>query len=282
MLLFRPSTRKALTRTRYLHTAHAADQRIASLECERKFGITNTILSRTANCDGHLTWNEAPSGNVLRALRTGTRVFEDRYFDTDDALFRQGKWIRCRTMLEGARSTAAWEAKLRIDGDFTTSSFEEVTGKEEVSRIAMRFLGISDIESLHSVAHLITERSTWSVIEESVKGQTPQPSKASSPPQSRIKFMIDKCRSPLQQQESLAQLRISPFEHAIGEVEITQDLLLTGSSNDDAARRKNVTECIHREIEAFMQRYPGLFAAHVSPIGKLTAFYEWQRQACTS
>jgi hypothetical protein len=70
--------------------------------------------------------------------------------------------------------------------------------------------------------------------------------------------MIDKCRSPLQQQESLAQLRTVASEQAVGEVEITQNISLTGNSNDDAARRKKeVTECMHCEIEAFKQQYPG-------------------------
>ena len=97
----------------HLKTINMAAKRL--LEIESKFAFKPSLVS-TLQSNGGL-----PAFRQLETL--GTHKFTDTYFDTQDILSKNGIWLRQRM----DNKSATLEAKIRVSGDFTRSTFEETT-----------------------------------------------------------------------------------------------------------------------------------------------------------
>lgn len=85
------------------------------LEIESKFAF-KPFLVATLQSNGGL-----PAFRQFETL--GTHKFTDTYFDTQDVLSKNGIWLRHRI----DNKSTILEAKIRVSGDFTRSTFEETT-----------------------------------------------------------------------------------------------------------------------------------------------------------
>lgn len=185
----------------------------------------------------------------FRSLRyLGEHSFTDVYFDRDDRLSSRGLWIRKR-QLEGKEP--AWEAKIRKGGTFNNSAFEEITDTAAIARCVSSIIDQGQPGSknfgLEAVARLGTRRKSWLADD-------------------KFKVVLDSM----------------DFGHEVGEVEMEHRLMRPPDqkSASDAERwKRDISEDMDRQIQAFMKRYHWAFRPGV-PQGKLTAFFERTKHQC--
>ena len=104
--------------THILDPSHPQPTNMAAkrlLEVESKFAFKPSLVA-TLQSNGGL-----PAFRQLETL--GTNNITDTYFDTQDVLSRNGIWLRQRM----DNKSTILEAKIRVSGDFTRSTFEETT-----------------------------------------------------------------------------------------------------------------------------------------------------------
>ncbi|KAL8850845.1 MAG: hypothetical protein Q9221_004259 [Calogaya cf. arnoldii] len=93
------------------------------LEVESKFLFNPSLVAVLRSNGGN------PAFKRLEALNTHT--FTDTYYDHRDILSKNGIWLRERT----TEASMMLEAKVRISGDFSRSTFDETTDWEEITAI---------------------------------------------------------------------------------------------------------------------------------------------------
>jgi thiamine-triphosphatase len=170
----------------------------------------------------------------------GRRSFEDVYYDRDQVLSSKGIWVRKRN--------EKWQAKIRQNGDYTNSQFEEVADADEISRIIRGMdLGMHTASSnfgLEEIARYTTFRETWRA-------------------DNKFEIVLD----------------ATNFDHIVGEVELQQAVTLEDDNGEDALRlaRQAVSADMDRQLEDFMNYYSWAFPSD-KPVGKLSAYFAWKRK----
>ena len=194
------------------------------LEVERKFrGLAMRELSRHGG---------TPGFRSLRALPV--QVIHDTYYDRSSVLSSAGAWVRKRN--------GAWEAKVRMGGNFTNSKFEEIDDVQEISKVIRCIAGIegdaADNFGLAVTADFSTTRKTWVADDE---------------------FHI--------------ALDTMDFDHQVGEVELQQVLYGDNGEVPNEQKKLAMMQNMDDRIAAFMKRYSWAFSPG-EPTGKLTAYFE--------
>ncbi|KAL8657746.1 MAG: hypothetical protein Q9226_001618 [Calogaya cf. arnoldii] len=93
------------------------------LEVESKFLFNPCLVAVLRSNRGN------PAFKRLEALSTHT--FTDTYYDHHNILSKNGIWLRERT----TEASMMLEAKVRISGDVSRSTFDETTNREEITAI---------------------------------------------------------------------------------------------------------------------------------------------------
>ncbi|KAI4273026.1 MAG: hypothetical protein L6R38_006453 [Xanthoria sp. 2 TBL-2021] len=91
------------------------------LEVESKFLFNPSLVAVLQSNGGN------PAFKRLEALKTHT--FTDTYYDHRDILSKNGIWLRQRT----TDASMMLEAKVRISGDFSRSTFDEITDWKDIT-----------------------------------------------------------------------------------------------------------------------------------------------------
>ncbi|PGG99439.1 hypothetical protein AJ80_09363, partial [Polytolypa hystricis UAMH7299] len=160
-----------------------------------------------------------------RLEHLGQRSFEDIYYDCIKVRKRNGNW----------------QAKIRRQGTFANSRFEELSTPAEI--VAMiRKLGLhvdpaADGFGLQQLARFTTFRETWKVND-------------------RFEVVFD----------------TTDFGHSVGEAELQQTIGIDDADEASVTRRKAMTADMDRQIEGFMKKYSWAFPAG-KPVGKLSAYF---------
>ena len=136
--------------TRLLSSLKRLPTRVHVLEAERKFKPDAFSLKNLVDNAGK------PRFPCLTRLADTT--FEDIYYDSCNALARNGIWVRMRD--------GVWEAKHRHAGDYMNSHFEELSGRSDVAKLLLQHLpqakiGPGDASGLEVVAKFKTHRRSW-------------------------------------------------------------------------------------------------------------------------
>jgi thiamine-triphosphatase len=208
------------------------------LEVERKFYPSAVaLIARNAG---------SPPLKKFTSLPTTT--FTDTYFDLKTTLRDKGVWLR--------RRDNDWEMKVKTGGDFINSSFQEISGTEEIDQALKKyfshaFMSISDTTScstkgrnmqgtfgLSPFAKITTTRQAWT---------------AQSDSDHTLQIVVD----------------TTDFGHKVGEVELAWDGVDTAAK--DASRLK-----MDQIISTFMHHHKWAFPDGECQ-GKLTAYFELQK-----
>ena len=176
--------------------------------------------------------NGHPPFRTLRFLKQSS--FADCYFDYQNVLSNRGIWVRKRDSL--------WQAKIRIAGDFQNSKFEEIQGRDQISKL-LQDLHISNPPGgadfgLLPIAEFTSMRNTWQADE-------------------KFTIVIDRTN----------------FGHTVGEVELQCQV----DGQSQAKEKEELTQRMDQEIDSFMQKYAWAFPKG-KVIGKLSAYFQQQRQ----
>lgn len=91
------------------------------LEVESKFLFEPSMVATLQSNGGR------PPFRRLEVL--GKHIFRDTYYDHQDILSRNGIWLRLRK----DRESAELEAKVRINGSFARSTFDEITNRKAIA-----------------------------------------------------------------------------------------------------------------------------------------------------
>ncbi|KAI9846088.1 MAG: hypothetical protein M1837_004344 [Sclerophora amabilis] len=203
----------------------------ALLEVESKFRFKESLLTRFRSNQGN------PPFNRLTFLRT--HVFQDTYYDHANVLSKNGIWIRERA--DG--KSKALEAKKRITGDYTRSTFEEITDGDTIRALIRQYLPQQQQQRSSSSA------SSSSCLEQQQQSHVGGLDVMARFTTSRQLFVADDRFS--------IMLDRTDFGHSVGEVELEAE---------DAGSA-------HREIDAFLRKY-SWFCEGGGPVeGKLSAYF---------
>jgi hypothetical protein len=222
----------------------------------------------------------------LHALHEHDTAIDDQYFDIDGRLCSQGLWIRRRlehavTQNEPKSNTknkaSIWEAKKRLSGDFTESASEEIAGHDAVLWMVKQYARVTDLSDLQEVAHLLTARSTWKVLQQMESQQFRLSQDTVSYGIAETRIMVDRCTCISNEPNSIH--RLPAFNHIVGEVEIMQSIVPGPNHVPDQGRARAKIQDMRSALGAFMRLYPELFATGPEPIGKLMAFFNWKHEA---
>ncbi|ROV90655.1 hypothetical protein VMCG_10014 [Cytospora schulzeri] len=239
LALCKPSTRQPRPPTHY--RISPTNLVAFHLEIERKFAPTATSMQQLASNTGTPPFKSP--------IHYGTTNLEDSYYDTvDEVLCNAGVWLR--------RRGNKWEAKVRVGGDLTNSTSEEITDVEDISTMLGKLVlgaAIDPREGLlcgrvKGVAQLVCRRN---------------------------KFLADR--------KVTVVLDETDFGHVVGEVELQRDIPFAGGEDHaNGAERKDqkkeqVVAEMDREIDNFMKRYVWAFPPG-KPVGKLSAYFALKKQ----
>ncbi|KAK6436856.1 hypothetical protein LTR95_006949 [Oleoguttula sp. CCFEE 5521] len=172
--------------------------------------------------------------------------FADVYYDVSNRLSSKGVWLRKRQLVG---KSPTWEVKCRRGGNFNKSMFEEYTNLQGISSLVKNLTGRQTTAAnnfgLDIIASLNTDRKSWRA-------------------DKHFKIVLD----------------CTDFGHEVGEVELERIVVPPGQEDnkfDIAAWNRKITQEIDSEIHGFMTHYHWAFRKE-EPIGKLTAYFERQRQ----
>ncbi|KAI4235568.1 MAG: hypothetical protein L6R40_006430 [Gallowayella cf. fulva] len=76
-------------------------------------------------------WSKQGNPAFKRLEALDTHIFTDTYYDHQDILSRNGIWLRQRR----DKVSATLEAKVRISGDFKSSTFDEITDRKSIAEL---------------------------------------------------------------------------------------------------------------------------------------------------
>jgi thiamine-triphosphatase len=204
------------------------------IEVERKFRCDHELIDRFRVNRGE------PAFHSLEPL--GRRSFEDIYFDREKTLSSHGIWVR--------RRNGHWQAKIRQEGDYANSQFEELSKPADIARMIKNFnLDVrpaSEDFGLKRIARYTTFREAWKV-------------------NNRFEVVLD----------------TTDFNHCIGEVELEQAIEIDDDDESSVAQKKAMAANMDREIEAFMKQHPWAFPSD-KPVGKLSAYFSKEGKAGSS
>ncbi|KAL8911504.1 MAG: hypothetical protein Q9172_007665 [Xanthocarpia lactea] len=93
------------------------------LEVESKFLFNPSLVATLQSNRGN------PAFKRLEAL--STHSFTDTYYDHHDILSRNGIWLRQRT----TSASLILEAKVRVSGDFSRSTFDEIIDHNDIADV---------------------------------------------------------------------------------------------------------------------------------------------------
>ncbi|KAK4626658.1 hypothetical protein CLAFUW4_04726 [Fulvia fulva] len=246
------------------------------LEVESKFNVTPLLRSHLDGTYEQLHIPAATSARLLGFTRQPDTLISDQYFDLDDALTSKGIWVRRRTErtlssqrfplpLQGDDS-AQWGAKVKVGGDYQSSQFEELVGKEAVMDLVKQH--VSNVSSLRKAAYINTFREAWAVREHVERAIADQGQ--------RMSIVIDRSTAG-DAVASLSQQELE-FQHVVGEVELTRDLDLGQDEERNAVAKQAATAIMKTELDSFMERHSSLFPTQPVPVGKLSAYFAWRKQ----
>ena len=154
-----------------------------------------------------------------------------------------------------------WEAKIRLDGDYTESAFEELEGEVSVQSLLQNNVPGMQLEHLSVTVDLSTHRKTW-VITESKDDNVQQ--------HDEIRVDLDETR--------FGSAAKDQFIHEVGELELTRDMEVVEAE----AKAKSVHARIEartamkKTLDEFVARHAALFVCSPKPKGKLSAYFEWK------
>ncbi|KAJ6474945.1 hypothetical protein C8R45DRAFT_1217288 [Mycena sanguinolenta] len=125
------------------------------IEIERKFHPTRILLNALTRLTPTAP-NPSLPASIAEIIPADVHFVRDVYYDKPDGRFvKAGVWVRKRSLFfppnlfgpnwslfpEKDTETSAWEAKVRVGGDFAASQFVEVQGAEAVEEELLRVLG---------------------------------------------------------------------------------------------------------------------------------------------
>lgn len=238
--------------------AGARQMHTALLEVERKFNVAaahrlRSLLNVTSDDDIQLRMRPKLKTGALEFTRQTDLHINDQYFVTPDGrLDASNIWIRRRTI---NAKDIKWEAKIRLGGDYLNSEFEEITGKSKIDEY-LKMLGICNLQR---IVNLNTARQSWVVSGEQQNAE--------------MVVVVDLCTAGGMGKSD------SAFRHIVGEVGMTRDIGLEQEDGEETKRaKKELTGQMSSDLKGFMQRHEDLFPTKPGPVGKLTAYFAWQKQ----
>jgi len=246
------------------------------LEVERKFHPSTALthyLSSIPEYVDHKSCTNFDSGisHELKALRLPDRLIRDTYFDIHDQLFDRGIWIRRRqeravlrhnpTMTLPGVLREHWESKVRLDGEYNRSIFQEVIGKNEVFGLIIDAVPGAMPQDLKTTTDLETHRRSWNLYDDDISFhfQIVQDSVT------RIRQNNDHCRYTYE------------FKHEVGEVELSAEVVGGVNEEDHKRLRKDKAEEMDRVLNTFMLRHTKLIPTEPRVLGKLSAYFCWKK-----
>ncbi|KAK4991137.1 hypothetical protein LTR50_002067 [Elasticomyces elasticus] len=264
-------------------TCRLFSSRSAILEVERKFRPRNNLESLLRNWTRHE--NSAP----FRSIRyTGEEHMLDTYFDEENKLSAKGIWLRGRAVIRNADynayPTIDWVAKVNPCGNELQSRAVEITGLRNIQTLlSQRGINVrlpclpeqqngghtSSNVTLASLHQWLLEHSRGSV--QVIAGLRTR----------RASFLLDDKFSFVIDDTILDPADATKTHHIVGEVELTRPVE-TGQDASSQSTLEGYMEQMDREIEATMLEYPSIFRTDMKPVGKLTAWFNYQNRYSSS
>ena len=254
------------------------------LEVEWKFMPTAYLKAQLDGVATHVeylrtledkTGDDAIHTRPLTFFRRPDKLIRDTYYDLDNQLANKGIWIRQRTshatrsedfsVVRGRRPLTTWEAKVRLGGDRIDSQFIEYDKLPDVKAVVAEHLPGRMLRDLDEVADLETHRKTWIVRD-----------RPSAVRQGEIRIVLDQVTLPAEY-DNVAQT----FLHDIGEVEIAEYAVGGADKHEHEEVRRQTARSMKAELDGFMALFPSLFPAQEGLKGKLSAFFDWQKNGLT-
>lgn len=213
------------------------------IEVERKFQYHPKFVKRFRMNDGNPPFRQLDF--------RGKDSFRDVYYDyKNETLTKSGLWVRQRN--------GQWEAKVKQNGDFTNSQFEEVKGRRGVLELLLQLEHQRYLENqsqaynlprldprdpsfgLSVFADLRTTREAWVVND-------------------AFNVVLD----------------TTDFGHGVGEVELEETFTVPAEDSDFPEAKRQFGADMDQRIECFMKEHAWAFPPG-KPIGKLTAYFAWK------
>ncbi|KAJ6463990.1 hypothetical protein C8R45DRAFT_505592 [Mycena sanguinolenta] len=278
---------------------------VSKIEVERKFLPTRALLLALAPRLGH-SFASRLAPTITRACPIPVEFIRDVYYDRpDEVLAAAGVWVRRRSVfVDGFSSESeAWEAKVRVGGDFNASQFVEVEGAEAVEREMHRVLGAQGAVSLHTIDEQLAVISDLTTRRLSGRLELAAPAHTDALPD--LTVAIDQvvetrgdfsgARAVLSDLSSSRTPTPAQFFHEIGELEVVTEVRTDADATTKPPKptaKTHQAEAAHvhqthraaraatlaSQLEAFMAAHPGLFPVPRKAgqlRGKLSAYAAW-------
>ncbi|KEF54662.1 adenylate cyclase [Exophiala aquamarina CBS 119918] len=207
------------------------------LEVERKFSPSAVaLIARNAGCPPFKNFTTLP-----------TTAFRDTYFDLETTLRDQGMWLR--------RRGNDWELKVKTGGDFINSSFQEISGTEEIEQTLTKHFPRASLSTPKTPCSSNDGRNTLGTLSLAPFAEittTRQAWIAQTPSKDILQIVVD----------------TTDFGHRVGEVELAWDGVDTAAQ--DSSRLK-----MDQIVSEFMNHHKWAFPDGKCK-GKLSAYFEWR------
>lgn len=193
----------------------------------------------------------------------------DTYYEWDDELWRKGIWVRFRTHIppqDSKLKLGDWNAKLRLEGDFTNSRMVEVHGESAVEDLLQRHAPGATLSNLTAYAKFVTDRRAWDI---PVPFQTYE-----GYGDWRMQMVLDVTTT---EDDDLLEAGALRFHHEVGEIELTKDI------RSDNARASLDLEAKRTDshLQSFVGKHVSLFDSGQLAVGKLEAYIRWKAAQAT-
>jgi hypothetical protein len=247
--------------TRAAQHIHQLEHR--QIEVERKFIPTADFSPKLRLLMDH--HNSSASAKGPKAVVEAQELkIQDTYYEWDDKLWRIGVWVRFRTCTSSRDPklrSGAWNAKLRLEGDFTNSRMLEVHGEPAVEDLLQKHAPGATLSDLTAYAKLVTVRQAWKIPVPFLDHRHDSDWK--------MEMVLDTTTT---ERDDMLEGSLPCFHHEVGEIELTKETQMdsTKASLDREARKMD------SHLQWFMTKHTLLFDSGRQAMGKLEAFTRWK------
>lgn len=157
-----------------------------------------------------------------------------------------------------SQPTAAWEAKLRIGGDRTSSQMMKTRGAASLKHICALYIPHVNLGLLAATARLRTLRRTF-VVQKPFGWER----------EGEVRVVVDEVAA--------AGEKEGAFRHEVGEVEMTAEVVGGESDAEHDALRRGEVGRLQARLDEFVGRHAVVFPGE-GVKGKLEAYFEWKKK----